>query len=450
MKFLRLLQLTSLNRSIWRISLPVSFSMVAYTGVMVSDTFMVGKLGGDALASAGIGGMVSWIILSFFLGASSGVQIIAARRYGEKNYTALRDLLYNSLFVSLLVGAIVSLLAWHLSEPIIEFLSAGRNFSQKALSFVRIRFLGITLYFILFILRAFFDGMGKTYIGFLASFGSMVANIFLNWLFIYGNWGFAALGTDGAALASTVAALPGLSICFLFFLIPDHKKYLRLKRFRLRGEIIYAIGRVALPVAIDSSLLQISFTLFYRLAALVDTVSVAATNLIISILSVAFMPGYGFSIAATTILGQAVAKGKFRLAYHSTYRTAHFSAAVMGSMGLLFLLLGLPLLQQFSAGDQDLVSEAWPALILAALMQVADAYQMVLGSALRSAGRFYWVLAVYTSTSLFIMLPLAYVGGILFSLRTVGLWSGVAIWLFLTWLFFKLKFDSGDWKGRAV
>ena len=449
----RFFQPTRLNLLVWKISTPVSFSMITYTGIMVTDTYMVGFLGESSLATAGLGGIFIWTILSFFMGLSIGVQILISHCYGKKRYVEIAKILRVSIFISLLVGLIVGVFIWYFSPYLILFLANGREFSASTVSFVRIRCFSYPFFFLFFMLRSFFDGLGKTYIGFISSFVSMCANIFLNWVLIFGHLGFSAYGTDGASSASALSVFPGLVSIFFFFLgRENYRKYLLLPIFPLRErlQILFKIFKTGLPPALDNCIMNLSFSIFYKFAAVVGTVSVAASNLIISILSISFMPGFGFGIAAITILGQAVARKKYRLAYHGVYRAAHYSAVIMATIGLLLIFLGEPILRKFSSSNADVVKEAYPALILISLVQFADAYQMVFSSALRGAGLVNWVLLVYSMSILLFMLPLSWFLGITLEGKTIGLWLGLSLWLLLICLIFRSKFRGGAWKEVSI
>ena len=177
------------------------------------------------------------------------------------------------------------------------------------------------------------------------------------------------------------------------------------------------------------------------MAADIGVESVAASQIVFSVLTLSFMPGFAFSVAATTIFGHAIGSGKFKKAILATYRSAFFSAILMGMMGILFIIFGKEIISQFSEGDK-LIHEAYPALVVVSLVQVGDAYHMVFGAALKSAGLVVWVLLSYVIVSYGIMLPLAYWLGIELGLGTMGLWSSISLWLLILSLLFLWKYAS--------
>jgi MATE family multidrug resistance protein len=438
-----------LNRRIWRISLPVTLAMITHTAVMITDTIMVGHLGENALAAVSLGGTVFWTYLSFFIGGSVGVQIITARRYGEHDLTAAGRVLISTIYVVFLLGGVATLVGWYSADTLIRVLSHGRPFSITAESFLQIRFLGVLPYFFVFVLRAFFDGIGRTEIGLFTALATMITNIFLNWVLIYGNLGAQAWGADGAAMASSMAAIPGLLVGLLFLFRSEFHGFFYRIGWRIDRRSIKEIGYVGFAPAIDNLLMNVSFVLFFMLAGIVSTTAVAASGIIVSILSIAFMPGFGFSIAATTILGQAVAAKKYREARQGTYRAAVYAALLMGGIGVGFLIFARPLLGVFT-DDARIIREALPALYIVSLVQAADGAQMVLAAALRSAGLVYWVLFVYLALSFLVMLPVAYVVGVYLEGGAAGLWAGILAWLALLAIVFGLKFRTRDWEGIEV
>lgn len=438
-----------LNRHILELSLPVFFGMLSHTLIQVSDTMMVGKLGSEAIASAGLGGIAYFTILSFLMNGSVGVQILTARRFGEGNEIEIGKIGISVLYFSIFGGFILSLLGFFLSGWVIELISDDAAIIAKASSYLAYRFLGTIFFFPVFALRGFMDGLGYTYVGMIAAFSSTFSNIFMNWVLIYGNLGFPALGVDGAAIASALSGLPAICILLLFFFRKNIRYYLRKSHYQFDLSILKTANSIGLPSAIDGSLTNIAFMVFNKFAGLIGIDALAAFQIIISIISLSFMPGFAFGVAATTILGQAMGASKFQLAKLGTFRSARFSAFLMGIMGILFIVFGKEIINVFST-EASVLKETYPALIVISLVQVGDAYHMVFGSALRSAGLVVWVLKIYAFISYIIMLPIAYALGVYFQLGSLGLWSAISIWLLCLSLIFVWKFNQGDWKTHKI
>jgi putative MATE family efflux protein len=440
----RVLKLTRLNQKILSLAIPVFFGMLSYTAIMISDTAMVGKLGEVPLAAAGFGGMVYFSVFAFLMGGSMAVQIIVARRYGEKNEIGVGNTLVNSVYVALVVGTAMSWVGFIYAPAIMNILGDDPEVIEYAGDFLAYRFLGTAFFFVGFALRGFFDGIGVVQAGMISSITAALTNIFLNWILIFGNLGFPAMGVRGAAIASSLSSIPSLLVVLFFFLRKDVVPFFKAQVWSPNIEIIKELCVVGIAPAIEGTLTNLSFACFYKIAGLISTTTLAASSVVISCMSLSFMPGVAFGIAATTILGQAMGQGKIRLAYQGTMRSATFSAMVMGTMGIVFIVFGKGLLGMFT-DVPAVIREGYPALCIVAFVQVGDAYHMVVGSALRSAGMMYWVMFAYLIISFLVMLPLAYILGIVLKGGAIGIWTAFFIWILLLAISFVRKFRKKEW-----
>lgn len=191
-KIRRILKPTRLNQKILGLAIPVFFGMISYTAIMVADTAMVGKLGEVPLAAVGFGGMVYFSIFAFLMGGSMAVQIIVARRFGEKNDKGVGVTLVNSVYLSLVLGSLLSYFGFLYAPQFMGWIGDDPEVIEVAGVYLSYRFIGTVLFFVGFALRGFFDGIGIVQVGMISSILAAVTNIFFNWLLIFGNWGFPA------------------------------------------------------------------------------------------------------------------------------------------------------------------------------------------------------------------------------------------------------------------
>lgn len=448
-KIIRVFLPTRLNKKIIFLSIPVFIGMINHTAIMIADTAMVGKLGALALASTGFGGVTYFTILSFLMGGSIAVQILTSRRFGEKQWAEVGKVGINTIYFSIFIGAILSIGGYFAGIPVMNLLADDPEVAKTAGSYLSYRFLGTILFCFIFAFRGYFDGLGFTYVGMIAAFLTTTSNIFFNWVLIYGNLGFPALGVDGAAIASSLSGIPGVLILVFYLFKKQFRAYFIGISWVPNFSIMREIGYIGFAPAIEQLLTNICFIIFTKFSGMVGTVTMAASNIVFNTLSLSFMPGFAFGVAATTILGQAVGSKKYRLAYEGTFRAANYSAIVMGFMGIVFIVFGKWIIGFFTT-EQSVIREAYPALVIVALIQVGDAYHMVVGSALRSAGLVYWVATVYILTSFFVMLPWAYFFGVYLGYGNPGLWSSIFVWLLILAVAFVWKFRTKSWIGIKV
>lgn len=436
-----------LNKKLISLALPVVIGMMSITAVLVADSAMVGRLGTMELAAAGVGGMAYWTISSLVLGASYGVQILVARRFGERNFSQIHTIAATASFLFLILSAVLSALLLSFSKEIMFFFSKNPQVIHLGDQYLYYRSLGTIPFFLGFALRAFFDGLGKTYVGMIASFSTAFINIFLNYILIFGHLGFPAWGIKGAALASAWSSLFGFLIYLLILFHRENRKYFFGPRFHVSREIIKKIIALGMAPSLSEGVQNMAFLVFMRIAGFVGAVSQASSNIMFSVLSISFMPGFAFSIASTTIVSQSLGQKKFKLAELGSYKAMRFAAYVMGFMGLAFIISGEYLLSLFTK-EQEVIEESFWPLIIVSVVQIFDATHMVLSGSLRGAGLVNWILAMYTSVSWLVMVPLAYFFTQYMNMGSKGLWLAVSIWMVILAVSTFLKFRSNSWKTK--
>jgi putative MATE family efflux protein len=423
--------------------------MVSQTFIHVTDSLMIGRLGHISMAAVGLGGTAFFTYVVFLMNGSVGVQIVTARRLGEKEVVEIGKILTTSIVTSLLGGILFTAFSLWSADPFIDFLSKDITIRQEAKIYLEYRNYGLIFFFLSFVVRGFYDGLGFTYIGMIGSIATFISNVFFNWIWIYGNLGAPALGVKGAAIASSLAGGVGMLAMLLFLYQKDIRYYWKLSGWKLEVSIIKYIFRIGSPAALDGVLTHGAFVYFSKLSGMVGAYSLAASNIIFAVMSLSFMPGFAFGIAATTILGNAMGEKKIQLAKIATYRSAFFAGVLMGMMGILFMIFSRQIIESFNP-DPLLYQETYLSLLFVSLVQVGDAYHMVMASALRSAGLVLWVFFAYLGVSYLVMIPFAYIMGIYFGFGTPGLWSSISIWLVLLASIFLWKFQKGDWKTGRV
>ncbi|OHE11820.1 MAG: MATE family efflux transporter, partial [Sulfurimonas sp. RIFOXYC2_FULL_36_7] len=207
-------------------------------------------------------------------------------------------------------------------------------------------------------------------------------NAFLNYVFIFGHYGFDAMGIEGAAYATVI------SYCFNVFAY-----YMLLKKPHsklnlipiIRAKDLIRAWHVGWGAALDRGVSSISFLFFVAIIAAYGTVELAGYQVGLRIEGIAFMPGFGFAIAATALVGQSLGAKDKAKAYNMGIISGRIAYIFMGSVGL-FLILFPEFLVGFFTKDVATIAVASYYLILVGLAQIPLAIMFVYSGALRGAG----------------------------------------------------------------
>ncbi len=436
------------HKQVTSLAWPAVMVMVSHTLVMIADTIMVGKLGPAAIAATGAAGVLFHTILTLFIGGSMGLQIVVSHRTGESDLLEAGRNLGTGIWISVITGGLFSITGSYFSELLMRIMTDDPAVLIPGSSYLVIRFASSLPLSLIFILRGFFDGTGDTRPGMISSFAVAFSNILMNIVFIFG-WkeaGIPAMGVSGAAVASLLSTIPGLISFVPFF------RNSKIRKFFKGVESTVAINRkrfahlikLSVPPAMEHSLMHLSFVVFTMLAARNGIEVLAATQIIVAILSLSFMPGFAFAIATTTIVGQALGRHSPARALAGTYRSLYWALSIMITGGIIFVVFSNPILRIFTS-DPAVIREAYFALIVVAIVQPFDAMNMIFAAVLRSAGFVKWVFWVNIILSWTVMLPLSYLGAVLIG-GSAPMWSAVSLWIVLMAGAYGYRFYRGDWK----
>jgi putative MATE family efflux protein len=213
--------------------------------------------------------------------------------------------------------------------------------------------------------------------------------------------------------------------------------------------MIRRILRVGLPSGLEQLLLRTGQMFFARILAEMGTVAYAANQVAMNAWSMSFMPGFGFALAATTLVGQGLGAKDPDAAQQRGYTAYRMGAAFMGAMGLVFLLFPAQIVGFFTNEAQVVELGALP-LQMVGLIQPILAATMIFAGGLRGAGDTRFPMAV-TGVSIWLLrLPLAYLFGLVLGWGLLGAWSALALDLSMRGLLNFLRFRGGRWKSVQV
>jgi putative MATE family efflux protein len=412
------------------------------------DTAMVGQLGSTALAAVGFGGMVNWLANAFFIGMGAGVQAIASRRSGEGNNRGALSALHGALVVALLVVVPYSLLISAQSGAIYDLLSDDPAVIESGVPYLSIRLCAAAFVAANFSFRGYWNGIGRSmvYLSTILVINSL--NVFLNWVLIYGNLGFAPLGVEGAGLASAIAVAVGTGTYFVMAW-----RFSRKEGFLARGGLprgtLPSIFRLSIPAGLQNVFMSLGFVILYRLAQMIGTRELAATSVLINLALVCILPAIGFGLAAATLVGQSLGRKEPQEAMRWGWWTVYLA---FGSLSVLAAVLAVAPRTWLGllVNDPITVSLAVLPLVLLAIVQPLDSVGAVLSQALISAGAVRTVMVYSISMQWGFFLPLVYLWSVKFDGGLVALFIAMGIWRTLYSVVMMVIWRRGRWADIDV
>lgn len=440
-----------LRAGVMRLAWPAIVENLLHTMVGIVDTAMVGHLGSAALASVGLANQIFNIGLTVFAALATGSTAIVARYVGSKEPDKAGEVARQSLtlgfFVSssvmvlLLLGArkLLGLLFWRSETAVLDLSS----------TYVRIVASALILNYFLIVINAILRGAGDTKTPMRTTAIVNVINVIGNALLIYGLGPFPALGVAGAAFSTAIAQAIG-GVIALVNLMRNPTLQVRLgDSFKPNPVVIKRITNIGVPAGFEQGIMRVGQLIYTMIVSSLGTVSYAAHQVALNAESFSFMPGAGFAVASTALVGQSLGAELPEQAEEAGKISRNLAVLVMSTMGVVFFVAPRFFVRIFSS-DPEVIELATVCLRLVAVSQPALAVWMVLAGGLRGAGDTRSIMRIVTISFLGVRVGLAYILAIQLGLGLVGAWIAMIVDLFLRGTLIQRRFSRGEWKEVKV
>ena len=390
---------------VWELAWPTILAMFLQTAVRWVDFLMVGTLGAAALAGVGVGGQFFWLLQGVSAIVPTGLTALLARAVGAGDHELADASFKQSLWMSGVLGVVTMVALLPFSYEAIALYGVDADVVRAGGDYLFWLMVGAAPMSVAAVYSAAWRAAGDVFTPLWIGGAANLLNIGLNWLLIFGHWGFPALGVEGAAIASSVSV--AVQIPVFHGLWRRGRTVLKPGGASWRPDrvVIRRLSTIGWPVAVEGGVFQVALLIFSRFIAPYGTPAVAAYNVGAQILQLAYLPGVGFATAAATLVGQHLGEGSAERAARSGWRSLAGAVVSMTALGLIAAAFSHPIALLFS-DDPEVVrltsAIIWIFLAVMPLMAI----EFTLGGALRGAGdtRFP-VIAVFVGLFVFRLIP---------------------------------------------
>ena len=432
------------------VAAPVVLAQVSQTLMGLIDTMMVGRLGPESLAAVAVSTLLFSAVAMSIKSVDVAVQTFTARRVGQSRDAEVGAVLATAITISLPVGAVFMAVGLLWPESLMRVVTGDDQVRELGAQYLVFRYLGILPLIIYFQVKGMFDGIGWTRIGMMVGVGMNLVNVVLNWVLIFGHWGARPMGVGGAALASTLSTLlAAAAILWLALREPVRRRFQIFNRHNIHRELVRPFSSIAWPPAVQTLGIVLGFLIFYSILGKISVLAVATGSVVLRIAAVSFMPGVGVGAGVQTLVGQSLGRNDIHGARRVAWAGVGLSVMIMGSLGLLFVFLPVPIMKLFS-NEPGLIAAGVPILRLMGLVQIIDAVGLTLSGALRGAGATKAVMLVDVCSGFLLMPPLAWLFGIVFNWGLLGAWFGLLIWFTIYALALTILFTRTHWQELKI
>ncbi len=428
---------------------PVILGMLGHTFVVFIDNIMVGQLGTAELAAVSLGNSFIFLAMSIGIGFSTAITPLVAESDTEGDFNKGKSALKHGLLLCTLLGISLFVIIL-LCRPLMYLMDQPEEVVKLAIPYINLVALSLVPLVMFQAFKQFSDGLSQTRYPMYATLVANVINVIINYILIFGMWGFPKLGITGAAIGTLISRI--IMFVFLWWLLKKNKKtnaYVIGFNFRvIKKKMIRKIIGLGLPSSLQMFFEVAIFTAAIWLSGMLGKNPQAANQIALNLASMTFMVAMGLSVAAMVRVGNQKGLQNFgelkRIAI-SVFLLTLLLEIIFATFFLIFRdwLPTLYLDETDLANRVDnleVIAIAAQLLLVAAFFQISDGLQVVVLGALRGLQDVkiptiitfiaYWVVGF----------PVSYYLGLKTEYKSMGIWIGLLAGLTTAALLLYIRF----------
>tara|TARA_B100001287_G_scaffold145471_1_gene122431 strand:+ start:2910 stop:4286 length:1377 start_codon:yes stop_codon:yes gene_type:complete len=433
-----------------KLSYPIILGLLGHTLVGMIDNIMVGKLDPTNLAAVSLGNSFIFIAMSIGIGFSAAITPVVAEAHSKKDSNDLKKSFVNGFLLCFILG-IFLFLSIILFKPLLHILDQPENVVELAIPYLNIVSFSLIPLLMFQALKQFSDGLSLTANSMYATILANIINVIVNYILIFGKFGFPAMGIIGAAIGTLVSRL--IMFIFLFILLLKKniiKSYVKdLTKFIIDNSMIKKILLIGFPTSLQMLFEVGIFTSAIWLSGLLGEITQSANQIVLNISSMTFMIASGLGVCAAIRSGNQKGLSNY-------FELKRISLSIL-LLGILFALIFSILIFVFRdylpyiyididdinniQKNISIVEKSARLFVIVALFQLFDSAQVIILGTLRGMQDVLIPTIIVFIAYWIIGFPISYYFGDFNQFRETGIWMGLLSGLLFSSVFLYLRFN---------
>ena len=434
---------------------PLILSTASWSLMQFTDRMFLTWYSPKSVAASMPAGILNFTFACLFIGTASYTGTFIAQYYGAGKYHRLGTTLWQGLYIALAGGIFLFILGLA-ADPIFRAVGHSAELQKLESIYFSILCFGSLGPIASSVFSGFYSGKGDNLPVMWVNFIATGINILLDYIFIFGKFGFPQMGITGAAIATVIAGFSSpLIFCILIFSKKNNNKFKTAAGWSFDGKLFIRILRFGLPSGIHMFIEIAGFTGFLLIVGRLGTAELAATNIALNINSIAFMPMIGFGIAISMLTGQNIGKGNIPAAERSIWSGFHLCFSYMGLIAVTYFFLPQIYIYPFAlhaaaAEFSGIRTITITLLKFVAIYSLFDTLNMVFASAIKGAGDTRFVMLMGLGLSVFLLVIPTYLAVVVFKQGIYSAWIIASMYISLLGIAYLVRFLTGKWKYMKV
>ena len=425
--------------SILHLAVPVVIANVGQVLVQVIDNIMVGQLGELDFAAASFANMLITNVMMFGMGLAMGLTPNVGYKFVAKEYGVCSKYFQNSILQNGILGVLMVLL-FIVLLPYLDIFGQPEEVVERCKDYYLIVGASIFPYMIFLSFKQFMDGVGNTRIAMIITIGVNILNIILNYILIYGKFGFPEYGMEGAAIATFVARFLMPIVFFIYMRkVSFYRSFLKFFAWnRMSKKVNASLLNMGLPIAFQIVIEFAALSMTAIMMGWIGTTAIAANQIVFTTISLFFVVTNGLSAAVTIRVSHNYANKNREGIKGYSIAGMQLASIFMLCAGAILLLFGSNIASIYIS-DPGVIELAAKIFIIVAFMEVFDGLQVTSLGVLRGMGDVVhpmrYAVLCYGVVALFV----AYLFGFILDYGVQGIWVGFSVGVALAFILFTKR-----------
>ena len=442
-------------RQVLSIAFPLVLSMGSGAIMLFVDRMFLTWHSAEAVAASMPAGMLNFALMTLFMGTAGYTSTFVAQYHGAGRHDRIGPTVWQGIYIAMIGGVVLLALA-PFAGIFFRFIGHDVAIRENEIVYFRLLCLGAMPFVASAAVAGFFSGRGRAWPVMWVNVLATSINALMDYVLIFGHWGFPELGIKGAAIATVISSSVGF-IVYLALLSKraNNTQYRTISGWRFDQALFRRLVRFGLPNGLQFFIDMIGFTVFILFMGRLGTVPLAAINIAMNINILAFLPMIGVGIAISVLVGQSLGRDRPDLAERSVYAGAHICFIYMATAAALYWFVPGVFLSIFSAqADAESFDEIRPIAIAAlrfvAVFSLFDTLNIVFSSALKGAGDTRYIMFMALLVSVVGLVIPSYVAMVLLDADIAVGWGILTVYIIVLGFAFLFRYLGGQWKTMRV
>ena len=432
------------------LAVPIIFSNIMQNIYQLIDTFWVGRLGVSAVAAISVSYPILFLMLTLGGGFAIAGTILVAQFKGKKDTEQVNYISSQTIIFVFILAIVISITGYFLTPLFIRAMGADKSIFQSAVSYLKLSFIGGIFLFLFMTFQSLSQGVGIVKLPAKIVFMTVLLNLVLDPVFIFGFYKVPAMGVNGAAVATIISQFIASALGIYYLFKGSCGIKISFKSYKPDFFLLKKIFKLGVPVSVEYFSRGLVMALITAIVATFGTKQLASYGIGIRVFTFIVIIGVGLSTATSTLVGQKIGAGREKIAEEVAKVSFLTAFTAFLSLGIIFFICSKEIAGFFIPHDSEAIKLTVTFIKILSIGFGFLGIQISLNGTFRGSGNTVISMFLTVLTMWILRLPLCFILSKFVFHNVTGIWIAFPVSNFITSVIGVILFCQGGWKRKKI